>query len=106
MKKFGSPLGVLAALILAALTCIAQQSQPASTRLSLPAKDWGVALNLPGFSVKNTETKPDGRRYMIAENDATHLVVSLFLERVQSATSENSCRDSLEKKDKIVADES
>ncbi|PYV71966.1 MAG: hypothetical protein DMG96_27535 [Acidobacteria bacterium] len=78
---------------------LAQESKPLHGRLSLPAKDWGVVLDLPGFTLKNIETKPDGRRYMIAENESTHLVVSLTLEQVQGGRSAD-CNDSLQKKAK------
>jgi tetratricopeptide (TPR) repeat protein len=71
-----------------------------SGRLSLPAKDWGVVLNLPGFAVKIVETKPDGRRYLVAENETTNVVVSLTLEQVKSGAPASSCRESLEKKTK------
>lgn len=71
------------ALFVVARNGLAQESKPLHGRLSLPAKDWGVVLDLPGFTLKNIETKPDGRRYMIAENESTHLVVSLTLEQVQ-----------------------
>ena len=50
----------------------AQQLKPLRGRLSLAAKDWGVVLDLPGFAVRTVETKPDGRRYMVAENETTN----------------------------------
>jgi tetratricopeptide (TPR) repeat protein len=82
-----------------ALTCFAQQPKPLSG-LSLRAKDWGVVLTLPGFAVRTIETKPDGRRYMVAENEATKVVVSLTLEEETSGAPVSSCRESLEKKTK------
>jgi tetratricopeptide (TPR) repeat protein len=79
---------------------VAQQPKPLRGRLSLPAKDWGVALDLPGFALKTVESKPDGRRYMVAENQSTNLVVSLTLEAVKSGARARSCRESLEEKTK------
>ena len=64
------------------------------------AKDWGVVLELPGFVAKSVETKADGRRYMVAENETTKVVVSLTLERVESGKQTSSCRESLEKRTK------
>src|SRR5438552_6590426 len=87
------------ALFVVARNGLAQESKPLHGRLSLPAKDWGVVLDLPGFTLKNIETKPDGRRYMIAENESTHLVVSLTMEQVQGGRSAD-CNDSLQKKAK------
>lgn len=78
----------------------AQQPKPLRGRLSLAAKDWGVLLDLPRFAVKSVETKPDGRRYMVAENDATNVVVSLTLEAVKPGAHASSCRESLEEKTK------
>ena len=82
--------------------CVGEEPKPMSGRLSLPAKDWGVVLNLPGFAVKSVETKPDGRRYMVAENETTNVVVSLTLEEVKSGGPASSCRDSLKNRTKNV----
>lgn len=79
---------------------VAQQPKPLRGRLSLPAKDWGVELDLPGFALKTVETKPDGRRYMVAENQNTNVVVSLTLEALKSGARASSCRQSLEEKTK------
>jgi hypothetical protein len=79
---------------------VAQQPKPLRGRLSLPAKDWGVVSDLPGFVLKTVETKPDGRRYMVAENPNTNVVVSLTLEALKSGARTSSCRKSLEEKTK------
>jgi hypothetical protein len=88
-------------LAFVALSCAAQQSQaPLRGRLSLPGKDWGVVLTLPGFVTKRVETNPDGSRYMVAENENTNVVVSVTLEEAKSGTPASSCRQSLEEKTK------
>ena len=46
---------------------VAQLPKPLRGRLSLAAKDWGITLDLPGFTVKTVETKPDSRRYVVPE---------------------------------------
>lgn len=79
---------------------VAQQPKPLQGRLSLAAKNWGVVLDLPGFAVRTVETKPDGRRYMVAENETTNVVVSLTLEAVKPGAHASSCRESLEEKTK------
>jgi tetratricopeptide (TPR) repeat protein len=79
---------------------LAQEPKPLRGRLSLPAKSWGVVLDLPGFTVKSVETKPDGRRYMVATSDSTNVTVSLTLEAVNPAQPSGSCRKSLEAKTK------
>jgi len=100
MAKSGWRFFVPAILFLFALGSAAQEPKPPLGRLSLPTKNWGVVLDLPGFTVKNVETKPDGRRYMIAENEATNVVVSLTLEQTKPGRPAISCRESLEKKTK------
>jgi len=86
-------------LAFVALSCAAQQPQtPLRGRLSLPTKDWGVVMTLPGFVTKTVETKLDGRRYMVAENENTKVVVSVTLEETKSGTPASSCRQTLEEK--------
>lgn len=100
MAKSGWRFFVLVVLFLVALGSAAQETKPLRGRLSLPTKNWGVVLDLPGFTLKSVETKPDGRRYMIAQNDSTKVVVSLTLEQIKPGLPASSCRESLEKKAK------
>lgn len=100
MANSGWRFCILATLFLVALGSVAQEPKPVRGRLSLPTKNWGVVLDLPGFTVKNVETKPDGRRYLIAENETTNVVVSLTLEQIKPGRPASSCRESLEKKSK------
>jgi hypothetical protein len=91
----------LAALAFVAVWSVAQQSPPPLRgRLSLPAKEWGVVLDVPGFVLKTAETKPGGRRYMAAENEVTKVVVSITLEQTKEGAPASSCRQSLEEKTK------
>jgi tetratricopeptide (TPR) repeat protein len=99
MARSGRQFCLFATLLFLALLAAAQESKPQLGRLSLPTKSWGVILDLPGFTVKTVETKPDGRRYMFAQNDNTGIAVSLTLEQV-SPGSTNNCRSSLEKRTK------
>src|SRR5271167_2506754 len=99
MGSPGPRVCVLATLTFVALIPGAQQPKPLSGRVSLPTKDWGVVLTLPGFAVRTIEAKPDGRRYMVAENETNKVVVSLTLEEASGAPA-SSCRESLEKKTK------
>src|SRR5215813_12112666 len=82
---------------------LAQQSPPLRGRLSLPNKNWGVALELPGFTVRTVETKADGRRYMFAQNEAAGMAVSLTLEQIKPGTHAAACRDSLQQRTKSQA---
>jgi len=47
--------------------------------------------------MKRVATMDDGRRYLLAENSETQVIVSLTLEEVQRSSG-SSCRDSLEKR--------
>jgi tetratricopeptide (TPR) repeat protein len=98
MTSFRLQVCTVAGWALLALPCLAQQ--PNSPRLSLPAKDWEVVLDLPGLTVRTIGTQHDGRRYMAAQNEATNLVVSLTLEQVAAGHRTASCRESLEQKTK------
>jgi tetratricopeptide (TPR) repeat protein len=100
MREAFSRFYVPAILGLLATGCAAQQPQPLRGHVSLPGKDWGLVLELPGFVVKASEVMPDGRRYMAAENETTHLVVSVTLEQVKSSSTARPCHESLEQKTK------
>jgi hypothetical protein len=60
--------------------------------ISLLNKPWGVILDLPGFTVKISETKPDGRRYFFAINETTGVNVSVTLEQTDSTKPTRDCR--------------
>jgi hypothetical protein len=59
-------------------------AQEASSKglFSLPSKTWGVVLNLPGFTIDRIENWADGRRYLLAKNTATGVILSAFLEEI------------------------
>jgi len=88
------------AVFLISLASFAQDPTPPRGRLSLPGRNWGVVLDLTGFTVKIVETKSDGRRYMFAVNETTHVEASLTLESLAPGHRANSCRDSFEKRSK------
>src|SRR5690348_592004 len=93
---------IFAALSVTSIS-LAQQSAPNRGRLSLPDKNWGVALELSGFTVRTVETKPDGRRYMFAQNEAAGMTVSLTLEQIKPGTHAAACRESLQQRTKNQA---
>lgn len=73
------------------------QEQKAADRLSVafPDKPWAVVIDAPGFTVQTLETKPDGRRYLYAENKETSMLVSVTLERSAAMALPEECRDSV-----------
>ena len=48
--------------------------------------------------MRANEIQKDGRRYFLAENPKTHLVVSVFLETVKGPVQLDECKRSLEEK--------
>jgi tetratricopeptide (TPR) repeat protein len=97
-ERFSPYLALFLALLSLSLNSAAQEQSPIRGRLSLPEKNWGVVLELPGFMVKTVETKPDGRRYMSATNDANGMTVSLTLEQVAAGKKASACQGTLKQK--------
>lgn len=74
-----------------------QQERPQNPlSISLLGLPWALAIDAPGFTVKVNETKPDGRRYLVAENGNTKVIFSVFLERVDPALKSKDCREKLQ----------
>ena len=70
----------------------------------LPSKSWALELQAPGFVAKANEMQADGRRYFLAENEKTRLVISVFLESMKEPAQPSECKRSLE--DKVKHDSS
>jgi hypothetical protein len=87
-------------MLLAAALAEEPKSSPDAVKLSLPGKSWSLVLNLPGFSVEKNEVQPDGRRYMLATNSATGVVISTYLEKVNAPADLEGCKATLEKRAK------
>ncbi len=76
------------------------QDVPASANLSvwLPGKPWALEIAGAGFTTQANEIQPDGRRYFLAENQKTHIIVSVFLEPSKAPIQPGECKRSLEEK--------
>lgn len=61
--------------------------------ISLPDRTWGVFFDLTGFTIKNNELKPDGRKYLVAENSTTNVIFSVFLEAVDPGVKGKTCEE-------------
>jgi tetratricopeptide (TPR) repeat protein len=80
---------------------IAQQSPgPAKFSVWLPAKPWALEMDAPGLALRRNEIQSDGRRYFLAENDQTHMIASVFLEKMNGPAAPGECRRSLKDKEK------
>ena len=69
----------------------------------LPGKAWALQLDSAGFTTRDNEIQPDGRRYFLAENVRTRIVVSVFLEAAKAPVQPEDCKHSLEEKAKSNA---
>jgi tetratricopeptide (TPR) repeat protein len=69
----------------------------------LPGKGWALELEGTGFTTRDNEIEEDGRRYFLAENFKTHIIVSVFLESSKVPVQAGECKSSLEKKAKSNA---
>lgn len=76
------------------------QDAPATARYDvwLPGKPWALELGATGLMTRANEIQPDGRRYFLAENAKTRIVVSIFLEASKAPVEPGACTHSLEEK--------
>ena len=66
----------------------------------LPGKAWAMEFDGAGFTTRDNEIQSDGRRYFLAENPQTRLIVSVLLEASQEPVQPAECKHSLEEKAK------
>jgi tetratricopeptide (TPR) repeat protein len=85
---------VAAAVALASAMAILGQEpkQPEALRVRLPGKSWELQVDTPGFAIQINETKPDGKRYLVAENKASGVTLSVTLEQVEGEARVEDCR--------------
>src|SRR6266446_4742474 len=78
------------------------QDAPVSSKFEvwLPGKPWALELDGTGFTTKANEIQPDGRRYFLAENTKSRIIVSVFLEAAKAPVQSGECKHSLEEKAK------
>lgn len=94
-------LAVVCLFVLAGRVTTAQDSGSSEKfDIFLPNLPWALEVDGTGYTVRTNEIKPDGRRYFLAENPKTHVLVSVFLEASKGATQSDECKRSLEEKRK------
>jgi tetratricopeptide (TPR) repeat protein len=78
------------------------QDAPAGVKLDvwLPGKNWALELDGTEFTAKSNEIQADGRRYFLAENAKTRVIVSVYLETAKAPARASECKHSLEEKEK------
>jgi hypothetical protein len=71
----------------------ALQDTGARYDLKLPGKEWAVSISIAGYAVQKEETSQDGNTsMMMASNEDSGMMLSLFLERERKDLSSESCR--------------
>jgi tetratricopeptide (TPR) repeat protein len=82
-------------VVLIAGACLGAQSQATDTKerlaVAFPGKTWEVQIDSPGFTVQTEEQKSDGRQYLMANNPASGLVVSVTLEATNGPADAKTC---------------
>lgn len=90
---------VLASLSLWSVAVNAQDVPiSAKSDVWLSGKPWALELDGAGFTPRTNEIQADGRRFFLAENTKTRIVVSIFLEASKAPARPGECKHSLEEK--------
>jgi hypothetical protein len=91
---------VIFSLFLLSAWTTSGQDAAAPTKFSvwLPALPWALELGAAGFTMRANEIQKDGRRYFLAENVKTHVMISVFLEASKGPMQPGECKHSLEEK--------
>ncbi len=66
-----------------------QRHQPVT--LALIDMPWAMRLDVPGFRIQVDGVKPDGRRYLLATDEARAIQLSVTLEMVQGPATDDGC---------------
>ena len=95
-------LGITLSLLLLSNGTARGQNAPvgAKSDVWLPGKSWALELDGTEFTAKANEIQADGRRYFLAENGKTRVVVSVYLETAKAPARPGECKHSLEEKEK------
>jgi CRISPR/Cas system-associated protein endoribonuclease Cas2 len=72
---------------------LAQKANGAKLEVTMVNEPWTVGFDIKDFSVKENRLQPDGRVYLLAENEKTMVTLSVYLERVQGSASASGCQE-------------
>lgn len=97
MKRRLAP---LPALLLTGFLASAQAPQNSKDALSiaLPSELWILVFDASGFKVERNGLQPDGRAYLLANNESTQVTLSVLLERVPGQATEDGCKENQKKR--------
>lgn len=75
-----------------------QSDASKSFEMSLPSLPWRMVFDAPGFTQHVNEIQQGGRRYFLADNNASHFAVSVYLEPASRLQPPRECKHSLQEK--------
>lgn len=70
----------------------AQTANGAKLGVTMVNEPWTLDFDIKDFSVKENRVQPDGRVYLLAENEKTMVLISVYLERVQGIATASDCQ--------------
>ncbi len=73
----------------------AQNAGPNTFTVWLPGKPWVMEMDAPGFTIRANEIQKDGRRYFVAENPETNVILSVYLEEGKAPATAEGCKRGL-----------
>lgn len=91
MRKALVALSVLTCLATLASAQAGQQASAQQLSMSFPGEPWTLTFDAPGFKVAKNEMQPDGRVYLLANDQATNIELSVFLEKVSGGATADGC---------------
>lgn len=83
--------GIALTLALMAGSSAHAEDRPHLATLALIDKPWAMRVDVTGFRIHMDGIKPDGRRYLLATDDASAIQLSVTLERVPGQATEQGC---------------
>jgi tetratricopeptide (TPR) repeat protein len=66
--------------------------------VSVPGESWTVRIDAPDFVVSQDDIKGEGKKYFMATNTRSNIVLSVTLEKVNGQAEVEECRSSLQKR--------
>jgi tetratricopeptide (TPR) repeat protein len=70
-----------------------QQASNPNLSIGFPGEPWTLVFDAAGFKVNTNGLQPDGRAYLEAENQSTQVTLSVFLEKVPGAATDDGCKE-------------
>jgi tetratricopeptide (TPR) repeat protein len=91
------------AIPFATIICAQPSGGSKNLRIDLPGSPWSLEIAAPSFKVTATETKPDGRRYLEANDSKSGVVLSAFLEQGPGPATLDGCHQEFQDRLKSLA---